>query len=86
MFSKIKELCRMISGVDEERIVEEKITKHLVCVRREAKIDTTKLENAGFVVIEGDSITEGIDFNVAKSTIVSITKYNYNEGETNGEN
>lgn len=86
MFTKIKELCKLLARVPEERIVEEKHTNILVWVRRGANIDKEKLEQRGFVVIEGDSIIENTDFSIAKYNINITTKYSYNEGENDGEN
>jgi hypothetical protein len=75
MFTKIKELCRLIGGVSEEREEKRKVVNHVVFIRKESHIDRAKLESMGFHVVEGDHIEEGKDFKFIESIQVTTTTY-----------
>lgn len=75
MFTKIKELCRLIGGVGEEREERKKIVNHIVFIRKESHIDRAKLESMGFHVVEGDCIEEGKDFKFIEGVQVTTTTY-----------
>jgi len=75
MFEKIKEICRMVGGVGEEREDKKKIVNHLIFVRKGSRIDVEKLESLGFHVIEGGFIEEGKDFRFIDKTQIVTTIY-----------
>jgi hypothetical protein len=83
MFTKIKELCRMIGGTAGTKTETEtkKVVNHMVFVREDAKIDVEKLKSIGFHVIMGHNVKEGEDYQFIDKVQITTTTTTHTEDE-----